>query len=141
MLEKSDLQAIRSIVQDEIKDANDSLRKEMKDANDSLRKEMKDANDSLRKEMKDANDSLRKEMKKENVAIRKEMKDITNFLIEEIGREHNIFERKFNQLHSELEEIKHYYISNRLESDSISLCLKMLDDINQRVEHLEGRSA
>ncbi len=134
MLEKSDLQAIRSIVQDEIKDANDSLAA-------SLRKEMKDANDSLRKEMKDANDSLRKEMKKENVAIRKEMKDITNFLIEEIGREHNIFERKFNQLHSELEEIKHYYISNRLESDSISLCLKMLDDINQRVEHLEGRSA
>lgn len=160
MLERSDLQAIRSIVQDEVKSANDSLaetlRKEMKDANDSLRKEMHDANDSLadtlhkeiqavndtlHKEIQDVNVSVRKSLKRSNASIRKEIKDTANLLIEEIGWEHGIFDEKYHELQYDLENIKQYYISHRLENDTISMCLQMLDDLEKRVERLEEKSA
>lgn len=64
-----------------------------------------------------------------------------NLLLDEIGRTQTYLEKQINEVKKNMDELSQYYRITKLESDNTALLLKMIDQLNKRVEELEKRTA
>ena len=64
-----------------------------------------------------------------------------NLLLDEIGRTQTYLEKQITEVKKNMEELSQYYRITKLESDNTTLLLKMIDQLNRRVEELEKRTA
>ncbi|MBS6765585.1 MAG: hypothetical protein E7J94_02340 [Clostridium sp.] len=62
-------------------------------------------------------------------------------LLDEIGRTQTYLEKQINEVKKNMDELSQYYRITKLESDNTALLLKMIDQLNRRVEELEKRTA
>lgn len=77
--------------------------------------------------------------------VREEVDERANktedFLLEEIGNTQTYLEKQIAEVKKNMEELSQYYRITKLESDNTALLLKMIDQLNRRVEELEKRTA
>ncbi|CUO99232.1 hypothetical protein GCM10008922_25200 [Faecalicatena contorta] len=64
-----------------------------------------------------------------------------SLLLDEIGRTQTYLEKQITEVKKNMEELSQYYRITKLESDNTTLLLKMIDQLNRRVEELEKRTA
>ena len=64
-----------------------------------------------------------------------------SLLLDEIGRTQTYLEKHITEVKKNMEELSQYYRITKLESDNTTLLLKMIDQLNRRVEELEKRTA
>ena len=64
-----------------------------------------------------------------------------SLLLDEIGRTQTYLEKQITEVKKNIEELSQYYRITKLESDNTTLLLKMIDQLNRRVEELEKRTA
>ena len=64
-----------------------------------------------------------------------------NLLLDEIGRTQTYLEKQITEVKKNMEELSQYYRITKLENDNTTLLLKMIDQLNRRVEELEKRTA
>ena len=62
-------------------------------------------------------------------------------LLDEIGRTQTYLEKQINEVKKNMDELSQYYRITKLESDNTALLLKMIDQLNRRVDELEKRTA
>lgn len=62
-------------------------------------------------------------------------------LLDEIGRTQTYLEKQINEVKKNMDELSQYYRITKLENDNTALLLKMIDQLNRRVEELEKRTA
>ena len=62
-------------------------------------------------------------------------------LLDEIGRTQTYLEKQINEVKKNMDELSQYYRITKLESDNTALLLKMIDQLNRRVEELEKRTS
>lgn len=62
-------------------------------------------------------------------------------LLDEIGRTQTYLEKQITEVKKNMEELSQYYRITKLESDNTALLLKMIEQLNRRVEELEKRTA
>ncbi len=62
-----------------------------------------------------------------------------SFLLDEIARMQRISDEKFSAVCEKLDELKQYYHIAKLDSDTITILLRSVSDLQKRVEILEHR--
>lgn len=59
----------------------------------------------------------------------------------EMDRMQNNLQKQIDQVKKNQDEINQYFRTTKLENDNITLLLRMISDLNKRVEELEKRTA
>jgi len=128
MLERQDLEAIRGIVREEIKESHDSLR-------DELREE-------FRKEIKESHDNLRDELRKE---FHEEIHENSNMILRHVDKVQGHLENKIQELRQELKaeirELRECYQTLWLENSNQKLLFQLVAELRKDVDELKERTA
>ena len=64
-----------------------------------------------------------------------------NLVLGEMERIRVLTDQRIDQLQANLEELKQYYRITKLENDNTALLLRMINDLQNRVEQLERKTA
>ena len=64
-----------------------------------------------------------------------------NLVLGEMERIRALTDQRIDQLQANLEELKQYYRITKLENDNTALLLRMINDLQNRVEQLERKTA
>ncbi len=70
-----------------------------------------------------------------------ELKLMDQFILDEIGREHELLTGKIDKVQQNLDEISQYYKITKLENDNTTILLRMINGLSERVEILENKGA
>lgn len=115
MLDQKDIEIIRSIMKEEISGVNAEI--------SGLEERINIKIDSAEKRLTDR------------------MNEMEDNLYDEIGKTQTYLEKQIQAVQKNMDELNQYYRITKLENDNTALLLKIINDLQERVEKLEKKSA
>lgn len=126
MLEKADIELMRTLMQETVETAIQSFQKELKETGTELKSEIQDVRTELKSEIQD---------------VRTDLRETENTILEEIDRTREILEKEIDVVRKNVEDLEKYYRITRLENDNTTILLKIIEDVQKRLTELEKKTA
>lgn len=127
MLEQKDLQAIRSIMTEEIVKSESNMKSII--------------SEEIAKSEKRSETQLKDEIAKLKSEMKQTLTTSENLILDETERTRSILEEQMAKVQENIDELKQYYRITKLENDNTAVLLKLIDELSKRVEKLEKKTA
>lgn len=142
MLEQKDLQAIRSIMTEEIVKSESNMKSVFSEEITKSESNMKSIiSEEIAKSEKHSEARLKDEIAKLKSEMKQTLTTSENLILDETERTRSILEEQMAKVQENMDELKQYYRITKLESDNTAVLLKLIDELSKRVEKLEKKTA